>query len=90
MSIFASEIAPKGLQFNPADFMISDKYATILTVISYPKFITPGFLSGLTNMSGIKVVVKHIPVPFSVMRSMLNKQINDYRDKFEKEKDKTL
>ena len=90
MSIFASEIAPKGLQFNPADFMISDKYATILTVISYPKFITTGFLSGLTNMSGIKVVVKHIPVPFSVMRSMLNKQINDYRDKFEKEKDKTL
>ncbi len=77
MSLFSSEIAPKGLQFNPADFMISDKYATIMTVISYPKFITPGFLSGLTNMSGIKVVIKHIPVPFSVMRSMLNKQIND-------------
>ena len=90
MSMFSSEIAPKGLQFNPADFMISDKYATIMTVISYPKFITPGFLSGLTNMSGIKVVIKHIPVPFSTMRSMLNKQINDYRDKYEKEKDKTL
>lgn len=90
MSMFASSIAPKGLQFNPSDFMISDKYATILTVISYPQFITPGFLSGLTNMSGIKVVIKHIPVPFSVMRSMLNKQINDYRDRFEKEKDKTL
>jgi len=90
MSMFASEIAPKGLQFNPADFMISDKYATIMTVISYPKFITPGFLSGLTNMSGIKVVIKHIPVSFSVMRSMLNKQINDYRDRYEKEKDKTL
>ncbi len=90
MSMFSSEIAPKGLQFNPSDFMISDKYATIMTVISYPKFITPGYLSGLTNMSGIKVVVKHIPVPFSVMRSMLNKQINDYREKFEKEKDKTL
>jgi len=90
MSIFASEIAPKGLQFNPSDFMISDKYATIMTVISYPKFITPGFLSGLTNMSGIKVVIKHIPVPFSVMRSMLNKQINQYHEKYEKEKDKTL
>ena len=90
MSLFSSEIAPKGLQFNPSDFMISDKYATIMTVVSYPKFITPGYLSGLTNMSGIKVVIKHIPVPFSVMRSMLNKQINDYRDKYEKEKDKTL
>ena len=90
MSIFASEVAPKGLQFNASDFFISDKYATIMTVVSYPKFITPGFLSGLTNMSGIKVVIKHIPVPFSVMRSMLNKQINDYRDRYEKEKDKTL
>lgn len=90
MSIFASEVAPKGLQFNASDFFISDKYATIMTVVSYPKFISPGFLSGLTSMSGIKVVIKHIPVPFSVMRSMLNKQINDYRDRYEKEKDKTL
>jgi len=29
MSIFKSEIAPKGLHFNPSDFNISDKYATI-------------------------------------------------------------
>ena len=29
-----SQIAPKGLQFNASDFYISDKYATILSVIS--------------------------------------------------------
>lgn len=75
MSIFASEIAPKGLQFNPSDFIISDKYATIMTVVSYPKFISPGYLSGLTNMSGIKVVIKHIPVPFSILQKMINKQL---------------
>ena len=51
-----SELAPKGLQFNPSDFVISDKYATILTVISYPRFIGPGYLSNLTNMSGVKSV----------------------------------
>ena len=90
MSLFASEIAPKGLQFNPSDFVISDKYATILTVVSYPKFITPGYLSGLTNMSGIKVVIKHIPVPFSVLQKMINKQLSDYRNRYEKEKDKTM
>jgi hypothetical protein len=90
MSIFSSEIAPKALQFNPADFVISDQYATIMTVISFPKFITPGFLSGLTNMSGIKVVIKHIPVPFSVLRKMLTKQLSDYRNHYEKEKDRTL
>ena len=51
-----SQLAPKGLQFNPSDFFISDKYATILSVISYPRFIAPGYLSTLTSMSGIKIV----------------------------------
>lgn len=90
MSIFSSEIAPKGLQFNPSDFVISDKYATIMTVVSYPKFISPGYLSGLTNMSGIKVVIKHIPISFSVLRKMIDKQVADYRNRYEKEKDKVL
>ena len=31
---FKSEIAPKGLQFNTDSFVISDKHAVILTVIS--------------------------------------------------------
>ena len=75
-----SEIAPKGLSFNPSDFFISDKYATILTVVSYPKYISPGYLSSLTNMPGIKVVVKHIPVPFSVMSKMLNKQVAELKE----------
>ena len=90
MSIFKSEIAPKGLQFNPSDFNISDKYATIMTVISYPKFITPGYLSDLTNIAGIKVVIKHIPVPFSMMQKMLNKQIADYKQRYQEENDKTI
>ena len=90
MSIFKSEIAPKGLQFNPSDFRISDKYATILTVVSYPKFITPGYLADLTNLSGVKIVIKHIPVPFSLMQKMLNKQIADYRQRYQDEKDRTM
>ena len=61
---FKSQIAPKGLEFKPSDFFISDKYATVMTVISYPKFIAPGYLSTLTTMSGIKIVIKHIPDHF--------------------------
>ena len=68
-----AQLAPKGLQFYPSDLFISDKYATILTVVSYPKFITPGYLSNLTSMPGIKIVIKHVPVPFSVVSKMLNK-----------------
>ena len=74
-----SQIAPKGLEFRSSDFIISDKYATILTVVSYPKFISPGYLANLTSMSGVKVVIKHIPLPFSVIQKMINKEIADLK-----------
>ena len=69
-----SQLAPKGLQFNPSDFVVSDKYSTIMTVISYPKVIAPGFLANLTSMSGIKMVIKHIPLPFSVITKIRTKR----------------
>ena len=84
-----SQLAPKGLQFNSSDFFISDKYATILTVVSYPKYISPGYLASLTNMSGIKVVIKHIPVPFGDMQKMLNKQVAELKQKYQDERDQT-
>ena len=84
------ELAPKGLEYKPSHFIISDKYATILTVVSFPKYISPGYLSSLTNMPGIKVVVKHIPVPFQTMAKMLNKQVADLKDKYQNEHDQTL
>lgn len=85
-----SQIAPKGLEFKPSEFIISDKYATILTVISYPKYIQPGYLSSLTSMSGIKVVIKHIPLPFSVITKMLNKEIADLKMRYQEENDRTI
>ena len=85
-----TQIAPKGLEFRPSDFIISDKYATILTVISYPKYINPGFLSDLTSMSGIKMVIKHIPFAYSEISKMLNKEIADLKDKYQQEPDKTI
>ena len=85
-----SQIAPKGLHFSPSEFFISDKYATILTVVSYPKYITPGYLSSLTNMPGIKIVVKHIPVPYQEMVKMLNKQVADLKERYRNERDQTL
>ena len=87
---FKSEIAPKGIEFRPADFSISDKYATILTVVSYPRYISPGYLSNLTNMSGIKMVIKHMPLPFSVLSQMLNKEIADLKVRYQQEKDITI
>ena len=85
-----SQLAPKGLEFFSSDFHISDQYATILTVVSYPKFIEPGYLASLTNMSGIKIVIKHIPVPFQQMAKMLNKQVADLKEKYRTEKDLTV
>ena len=92
MSIFKSEIAPKGIDFtiDNASFAISDKYCTILTVVSYPRYINHGYLSNLTNMSGIKLVIKHIPLPFSVLSKMLNKEIADLKSKYQQERDVTI
>ena len=85
-----SQIAPKGLEFKAGEFVISDKYATILSAISYPKFIYPGYLSNLTSMSGVKVVIKHIPLPASSMSKMLNKELADLKQRFQDERDKTI
>lgn len=83
------ELAPKGLQFKPSEFIISDKWCTILTIVSYPKWISPGYLSDIVSNSGVKIVVKHIPLPFSVMSKMLNKQLAELKANYEKENDKT-
>ena len=84
-----SQIAPKGLEFKANSFVISDKYATILTAISYPRYIPHGYLSSLTSMSGIKVVIKHIPLPFSVITKMLNKEIAELKQRYQEEHDRT-
>ena len=85
-----TQIAPKGLEFKANSFVISDKYATILTVVSYPRYIQPGYLSSLTSMSGIKVVIKHIPLPFSTISKMLNKEIADLKVRYQEEPDRTI
>lgn len=85
-----AQIAPKGLEFKANHFIISDKYACILTAVSYPKYVPVGFLSNLTSMSGIKVVIKHIPLPFSVITKMLNKEIADLKQRYSEEHDKTM
>ncbi len=85
-----NQIAPKGLEFKANEFIISDKYATILSVVSYPKYIGPGFLADLTSMSGIKLVIKHIPLPFSTISKMINKEIADLKQRYQEENDVTI
>ena len=85
------ELAPKGITFNTSDFYISDKYSTILTVVSYPGAIQPGYLANLsTGLSGVRIVAKHIPIAFSVLAKMLNKQLVDIQEKYQKERDVTV
>ena len=67
---FKSQIAPKGLEFKPAEIIISGKYCCIMTIVSYPKSISEGYLANLTQVSGIKVCIKHIPIAFSVSKNV--------------------
>ncbi len=84
------EVAPKGMEFKPTEFQIGGKYCTIMTIVSYPKGIYPGYLSDITSISGVKCVVKHIPIPFTTMQKMLNKEIADLKQRYQTEKDNTL
>ena len=87
MSVMSNKNTNMGVQFNPSYFRIADKYATMLTIVSYPKFISPGFLSEITSMSGIKIVMKHIPVPSNVLKWVINKEINEFHERYEKERE---
>ncbi len=85
-----SEIAPKGMNFKINEFMISDKYATILTVLEYPKIIGAGFLSNITSIPGVKISIKHIPIDFATMQKTINKEIAELKEAWSKEHDATL
>ena len=85
-----TEVAPKGMSFKPTEFMMGNKYCTIMTVISFPKSIPMGYLSYVTSMTGIKVVVKHIPMRFDAVQKMLNKEIVELKSAYQTEKDNTM
>ncbi len=85
-----AQIAPKGVEFKPTEFMMSGKYCTILTVVSFPKFISQGYLANLTNLSGIKIVAKHIPIELSTLQRMINKEIADLKNRYQTERDRTI
>jgi hypothetical protein len=85
-----SQLAPKGIEFKPTEFMMSGKYCTILTIISFPKSIYEGYLANITNISGVKISIKHIPIEFSTLQRMLNKEIADLKQRFQNEHDRTI
>lgn len=90
MSKLKSEVAPKGINFRPAtEFMLGDKYYTIMTVVGYPRSIFPGYLSDITNIPGVRLAIKHIPISFEILKKMLNKEIADLKIRYQQEKDQT-
>lgn len=90
MGIFKSEVAPKGMEFKATEFRLGSKYSTIWTIIGFPKSIYPGYLSDLINLPGVRISIKHIPIPFEVLRKMLNKEIADLKSRYQSEKDQTM
>ena len=85
-----SEVSPKGMEFKPTEFLISGKYCTIMTVVTFPKQIGVGYLSDISSLNGVKAIIKHIPIQFSTMQKMINKEIADLRQKYQTERDNTM
>ena len=90
MGKLKSEVAPKGINFRPAtEFMLGDKYYTIMTIVGYPRSIFPGYLSDITNIPGVRLAIKHIPISFEILKKRLNKEIADLKIRYQQEKDQT-
>jgi len=89
MAKLKSEVAPKGMYFKPTEFMLGGKYYTIMTIVSYPRSIYPGYLAGITNVPGVRLAIKHIPISFEILKKMLNKEIADLKTRYQSEKDQT-
>ena len=91
MSIsFKSQIAPKSWLTKRDGLVVSGKHCAILTIISYPKSINEGYLANMTQISGIKICIKHIPIAFSILSKMLNKEIADMKQRYADEHDRTI
>ena len=91
MSIsFKSQIAPKSWLTKRDGLVVSGKHCSILTIISYPKSINEGYLANMTQISGIKICIKHIPIAFSILSKMLNKEIADMKQRYADEHDRTI
>ena len=80
----------KVMEFKPTEFTLGGKFCTIMTIISFPKSIYVGYLSDITSISGVKVAIKHIPIEFSTLQRMLNKEIADLKMRYQNERDKTI
>ena len=76
MAKLKSEVAPKGMYFKPTEFMLGDKYYTIMTVVSYPRSIFPGYLTDLTGIAGVRLAIKHIPISFEILIKIVSFTVN--------------
>ena len=61
-----------------------------MTAISYPRIVNQGYLSDLTNIPGVKVVIKHIPVSSNILHKMLNNELTELRQRYQTERDNTV
>ena len=74
-----SEVAPKGMEFKPTEFIIGGKYSTIMTVVSFPRNISPGFLSDMTNIGGVKLAISRFKDALSKRKRSNNARKNKAR-----------
>jgi len=70
----------------PTKFIMGGKYYSILTVVTFPRELYPGFLSNINSISGVKLSIKHIPVPLEALREQVTEEINDLKNAISNDK----
>ncbi len=64
----------------PTKFIMGGKHYSILTVVTFPRELYPGFLSNINSISGVKLSIKHIPVQLEALRDQVVEEINDLKN----------
>lgn len=68
------------------EFVINDRLFSVITVVAFNEAIYPGFLSGINRITGLKMVIKHIPISFDILRKQVVEEINDLKAKYQIER----
>ena len=64
---------------NPTRFVFGGKYYSILTIVTFPRELYPGFLANINSVKGVKLSIKHIPETLEELRNQITEEINDLK-----------
>lgn len=78
---FKEKIAPKGLKFNDRDIETSDTYMSVMTIVTYPSIVAPGWLGEVANVNNTRMAMTISPLDSFEISRQLKKSMSETKSK---------